>query len=522
MVQRSFEWRGDRRQLLALGAGAAAFLSGCDSRTPRAARPPAKPGDPWIGGTLRVAQVGDVGTSDGHLNAGYDSFWLTYDRLIRYDSQMNPLPMLAKGWEVENDGQRIILHLRDDVKFHTGRPFTSADVKYNFERIRQPSIGAGALARQARWFDVSTPDRHTAVLSSGQPRPSAFDLLEYLNMVDRETMERQDAKGRAVGTGPFILQEWNPGIDIRFVRNPHYWDNPRPYLDEIIVVITPDPLSLVAQLEAGAVDMINRVQARDLLRLERSSDFRTLTNQHAPIYAMTVNTTLAPFNNKDVRKALSYALDRKRFVRTILGGLARPQLLPWPDDAFPFPMDRPDIEAAYDLDKARFYLKRAGVGRFSLDMIWSSSYGDLKGLAEIYQGDLAKIGIDAKLRPLEANLWRAEQQGPSYKGLNLTFVGPTHLHPQTVLELRNYAPTGNAAGFSSPAYTALAEEVRRTGDERRLQSLIARLNEFFLDEMFVIPVSGHPVSIVTRRNVKGVEYTMHEALRFDRAWIEQA
>ena len=83
-----------------MGAGAAAFLSGCDSRPTRPARPPAKPGDPWTGGTLRVAQVGDVGTSDGHLNAGYDSFWLTYDRLISYDAEMNARPMLAKGMQV--------------------------------------------------------------------------------------------------------------------------------------------------------------------------------------------------------------------------------------------------------------------------------------------------------------------------------------------------------------------------------------------------------------------------------------
>ena len=125
--------------------------------------------------------------------------------------------MLAESWDVGGDYKQIKLNLRKGVQCHTGREFTSDDVKYNILRAQDPKVGAGQFANQARWFTgIETPDKYTAILNSEQPRPLVFDFFEYFNMVDKDTVEGPDAKTTTVGTGPFTFVEWvarrSPGV----------------------------------------------------------------------------------------------------------------------------------------------------------------------------------------------------------------------------------------------------------------------------------------------------------------------
>ena len=119
---------------------------------PRASRPPA----PKSGGTLRVAISADPASLDGHLYAAgrFDTTWLIYDRLTEYDLNLKPQPLLAESWDVSSDFKQIKLNLRKGVTFHDGREFTSDDVKYNFLRVRDPKVGAGAFVNQSNWFSI--------------------------------------------------------------------------------------------------------------------------------------------------------------------------------------------------------------------------------------------------------------------------------------------------------------------------------------------------------------------------------
>src|SRR3982074_3764159 len=110
--------------------------------------------------------------------------------------------MLAESWEISSDPKRMKLSLRKGVTFHDGREFTSDDVKYNFLRVRDPKVGAGAFVNQSNWFSsFDTPDKNTIILNAEQPRPLVFDFFERLNMLDKNVMESPDAKTKANGTG---------------------------------------------------------------------------------------------------------------------------------------------------------------------------------------------------------------------------------------------------------------------------------------------------------------------------------
>ena len=144
--------------------------------------------------------------------------------------------MLAESWELSSDSRQIKLNLRKGVTWHSGREFTSDDVKWNMEWVRNPKIASGALVGQSNWFNViETPDKHTIILKSDEPRPAVFDFFEVFNIIDREVAEGPNANATVGGTGPFSWAEWTSGVRIRLVKNKNYWASGKPYLDEVHV-----------------------------------------------------------------------------------------------------------------------------------------------------------------------------------------------------------------------------------------------------------------------------------------------
>ena len=238
----------------ATGGGApasAAASATVMSRQPTSAPASASGAQPKRGGSLRVGQIGDAARLDGQLVTTVDATWMPFDRLTSYDANLKPQPMLAESWEFSSDFKQLKLNLRKGVQYHSGREFTSDDVKWNLMHVQDPKVAAGALILQSKWFtDVQTPDKYTVVLGSEQPRPATFDFFEYFDIVDSETA---DAMQTLVGTGPFKFVEWAQGDHMLFTRNANYWQSGLPYLDEVRIVVQKDGQAMMVQLESGGL-----------------------------------------------------------------------------------------------------------------------------------------------------------------------------------------------------------------------------------------------------------------------------
>ena len=147
------------------------------SRPPRH-RQSAAASQPRSGGTLRAALTADLPNLDPHINTttAHENLFLAFDRLIQYDDQLQPQPMLAESWDLSSDLKQIKFNLRKGVQFHTGREFTSDDVKWNLLRVRDPKSPSVGFRNQSNWFTtIETPDKYTIILKSEQPRPALFD-----------------------------------------------------------------------------------------------------------------------------------------------------------------------------------------------------------------------------------------------------------------------------------------------------------------------------------------------------------
>ena len=221
------------------------------------------------------------------------------------------------------------------------------------------------------------------------------------NIVDPVTMQGPDGPRKPVGTGPFTFVEWAQGDHTRVVKNKSYWQSGRPYLDEIVTTVLRDPQAMVVSLESGALDLALNPPLNDFVRLQKAGKYQTLPNPlSGSYYALVPNVTVAPLENKQVRQALNFAIDRQRILDQVLQGIGRTEDLPWAPSSPAYEPDK-NTRYAFDLDKAKSLLGSAGVSGLKLDVMYSTAVSALGTIAQIMQSDLAKIGVSINLAPTE-------------------------------------------------------------------------------------------------------------------------
>jgi peptide/nickel transport system substrate-binding protein len=428
--------------------------------------------------------------------------------------------MLAESWEVTPDYKQVTFHLRKGVQFSTGRELTSDDVKYNFMRVRDPKVGGGGWVTFSNWWNIDTPDKYTVVLSSDIPRPLVFDNLETFNIIDQVTAEGPNGKSQAVGTGPFVLKEWAQGDHISLVKNPNYWQTGRPYLDAIEYRVLPDAQSMVSQFEAGALDMALNPPLQDAGRLKSNPQYQVVTNPNTGrYYTAGWNVASPPLDNKLVRQAMNFAMNRQRFVDTVLLGLSRPATLPWIPTS-------PAYDAAkanyftFDLDKAKALLAQAGVGPFSVEYLISPNFPELSTFGQIYQADLATIGVTLSIKQTESAAFFNAINNRAYPGMFAITSARANLAPGiTILSTQGFNPDVNNEGFSSDAYSALASAISMETDAQKQKQLYAQMNDLLLDEAFAVALAFAPPRMLLKSNVQGLGYTMHEGFQWTNVWL---
>jgi peptide/nickel transport system substrate-binding protein len=228
---------------------------------------------------------------------------------------------------------QLTLTLRPRVDFHTGRPFTSADVKFNLERVGDPRVNSQWL-KYARAMHVDAPDPGTVVISYDTPSRSSFDALASVFMADPQALD-QTASGTAfVGTGPFRFQEWMQGDHLTVVRNADYWQPGKPYVDQIDVMVRPDPETAVVGLESGAIDWVIGVPGQEGKRLQSDSDFHVMLNGNgSTYYYLGLDVSVPARSDKRVRQAFAFAIDRQRIVDSVLYGFGRQASTLWPSQS---------------------------------------------------------------------------------------------------------------------------------------------------------------------------------------------
>jgi peptide/nickel transport system substrate-binding protein len=482
------------------------------------------------GGTLRWGQVGDLVTIDAIFWSPVSNNTLgqVNEMLIDYDDDLKIMPRLAESWEQSSDNTSIKLNLRKGVQFHSGREFTSDDVEYNVLRARDPKNPYAAVVAvgSAWWTSIDKPDKYTVILKSEKPRPGVFDFLQYLRILDKDTMEGPDATTRVVGTGAFKFVEWVPGDHFTLVKNPNYWEGGHPYLDGVNITIFRDAQAMVAALESGTLDVADLVPIPDADRLRNDSKFKLYqTHDLGQYFYGTVNAGKPPTDNKLVRQAISYAIDRKRFTDTVMKGFTgEPRALPWAKSSPAFDAEK-NKAYAFDLDKAKSLLAESGLSNIEFDISWAlAGYAaEYEQLATIIQGDLAKIGVKTNLKPTDPPTFTQQGLGnnPPFNGMRLSAGAFTQLFEagSEFALSRTYGYASNAAGFYDDRWTQLASSVATEPDAARRKQLYGEINDYLLDQSFTMAITPYPDIVATRPNVMDLKYFLSTATDDRNIWL---
>jgi peptide/nickel transport system substrate-binding protein len=482
----------------------------------------ATPARPTRGGKLQVLVASDI-TPRTLVNAlSPINVWVlggVYETLTRYRlDRLEAQPILAESWQFSPDFTRITFRLRRGVQFHSGRPFTAADVRWNIERVADPR-SASQLLNLARWVTrIETPDEHTVVVGFDRPRPSILDMFENLFIADRDTYQELLEGRRFVGTGPFTFKEWIPGDRYTLVRNPDFRRPDRPYLDEVVVRIVPDRQTQLIMLQTRSADLAINLDARTLKTLKQNPNYQVIIPPvWGTMWGIGIDVTAPPFADRRARHAVAYLVDRQRIVDTQLF-FEEPIQLPWPKSS---PAYFPDQASRYryDFNRARaLWAEVPGTASVSVPITVSTAYPETFGIAEVLQAELAKLGARATIEKLEHPQYVQRLAGARFNGLWSGIFGWINKNPSTLFVQSFAYRVPNAQNYDTPEYRQVLDAVLSATGRAQQARVYRRLNDLLLEEAFVLPVASanRPMGALAR--VEGVTLTRDTIPLLEEFW----
>lgn len=362
------------------------------------------------GGTLVIASS----QVPRHLNGAVQSGIATavpstqiFASPLRYDENWEPQPYLAKSWEVAADGLSVTLHLVDNATFHDGAPVTAEDVAFSIMTIKENHPFKSMFEPVE---SVETPDAHTAIIRLNQPHPALLlalspalaPILPKHIYGDGQDIKTHPANSATVGSGPFMLKEFTAGEAIVLEKNPNFFIEGRPKLDEIIIRIVKDPSALLIAMENGEADMYPFMAgSQEIKRLEQVEHLAITDQGYAavgPINWLAFNTASPKLSDVRVRQAISYAVDRGFITKALMRGVAQPQRGPIIESSPFFDATIPAWDV--DLDKAKALMAEAGFAdgmELTVDYI-PGPKEQQQSVAEYLKSQLKKIGIEVTVR----------------------------------------------------------------------------------------------------------------------------
>ena len=475
--------------------------------------------EPVQGGTLNsVIQPEPPGLMLGLVQNGPTQMVAgqIYESLLRYDHDLNPMPSLAKEWSKSKDGLTYTFTLQNDVLWHDGVPFTSADVVFSvdeFLRETHPRLRASLV-----YVDkITAPNDKTVVFQLKQPFGPFLGMFETGTMpiipkhiYDGTDYTSNPMNNTPIGTGPFKFSKWERGSYIHLVRNEDYYVDGKPHLDEIYYQVIPDAASRAIAFETGKVDLLpgGSVENFDIPRLI-AMDNVCSTNAgwefFGPHSWMWLNMHEGPMTDKNLRKAVMHAMDRE-FARDALwngnGDLAKGPI----SSVTRFhEADTPDI--TFNPDKARKYLAASEYDGRTLRLL-PLPYGETwQRWAEATRQNLSDIGINVEIMATDVAGWNQKvanwdfdmaftylyQYGDPALGVARTFISSN---------IAKGSPWNNVSGYINEEVDALFAEAAIQADDTKRQELYTRAQNVIVDDVPVAWMLELKFPTIYRCNLK--------------------
>lgn len=432
---------------------------------------------------------------------------LMFNSLIRKNESFDYVGELASAIKTSDDGKAITLTLRD-ARFHNGKAFTSADVKYTFDELFRTK-GYKSFA----FFDttnkvstphivsIETPDPKTVVFNIQRPalKTQLLSNLVAIPIIPEGSAEQQ--KTLPIGSGPFKFAGFDQSQNtVELAANPDYWEG-APKVAKLRLKTVTDASSLQAELQTGGVDLAPNPSNMPPDAVAALSGLPNLTIEQFPgsnIQYIGLNTQSPPLDNIKVRQAIGYAVDREKIVRELLGGQAMIANSILPESSWAY---TPGTVYKYDPGKAKQLLQEAGYKGEPIKFKYASGQASYSQYSQAIQSSLNGVGLNVQIETLEAGTLRSDLAQGRFQLSTGVWIGGN----QDPIFLRDLFTKGripsesvaccNRSRYSNPEVDKLVDQAVNEPDREKAKELYARAWQLISNDLPLLPL-WYPSNIV--------------------------
>ena len=482
---------------------------------------------PTRGGTLRIGIYSDPNTINCMESAGdpvqQNIITGIFDSLVVVDYKDSSIhPGLATSWKQVDDTTWLVT-LRKGVQFHKGYgEMTAEDAAFTMNYIVQNKTNAYTYVTFVT--KAEAVDRYTVKYTLKAPfAPFLVTSLFYGSgmVVSKKAFEERGFKAfnrDPIGTGPFEFVEWSPASQIILKRFDKYWDTGRPYLDRLHYRVVPEAFVRMNMLKTGEIDMLTNPDFKDLKSLGEDPRFVVDSLPGHNFDFIAFNFKRKPFDNKKVRQAIAWAIDRKEIVDNVYYGYAAitdnpitPGMLAHTDRRY-----YPDTA---DVAKAKQLMVEAGYPNGFTTTYITSPKEQLKRLQVIVAAQLQKIGVTVQLQSLDAGtfssrFWNTKDFDMATRDLNI--VSPD---PDSTLYWFLHTNTTGSAGYDNPEVDRLLDTARGLRDPAKRPPLYQKVLDFAYEDVPYIYIDHVKMAVVYTKQVKDFKLLPNERKYLHSVWL---
>jgi oligopeptide transport system substrate-binding protein len=469
-----------------------------------------------------------------------------FNGLVQLDDSLNVLPCIAKSWDILENGTKYVFYLRNDVYFHDnpcfpqgkGRKVTAYDFEFSFNRLFiTPNSTAASLltyvdrTEKTNYRPFQAINDSTFVIYLKQPYSVFLNILtmKYFSVIPYEAIDyyKRNFRTHAVGTGPFMLKQWEEGNRMILVKNPHYFEkdeegNSLPYLDAVSISFIRDKETAFIEFLNGKLDMIS---GADAINVNEVLDKSGMLNEtyaskcylqkghylKIDYIGLLVDKKInknSPLHKKEFRQALNYAIDRERLVKYFRNGVGMPAIAGFIPKGFKS-FDTNVVKGYhYDPEKVKLLLREAGYpdGK-GLPEITLHITEDYKEQASFLQSQWREFNIPIRVSVEQPSLMRQATFMAQYEMFKKSWV-VDYIDEENFFSLfysKNFVPTGfNYMHFENVEFDLLYEKALRTMDEKEKIKIYQEMDKIIIDEAPVIPLYYDEVVRLVNPKVSGL------------------
>ncbi len=451
---------------------------------------------------------------------------LIFNGLVKYDASLRLTGDLAESWTLEDGGKKLIFHLKKNVKWQDGAPFSTADVVFTFEKLRDPALPSpyGGLFEKVK--NVTAKDDMTLEVIYSEPFSPGLGSwgmgILPKHLLEKENLAATSFSRKPIGTGPYKLEAWKTGQYLVLAANDHYFEG-RPYIDKVVYRIIPDAATSFLELQTENLDGSNLTA----LQYARQMDTRFFKEKYkkyewpgSTYTYLGYNLESPLFSDKNVRKAIGLAIPKKEIVKAALLGRGQVATGPYLPDSWAHNKDV--LPTSYDPEASKKVLAEAGWvdtdadgildkngKKFSFSLLTNQGNDVRKLVCEIVQSRLRSVGIEAHIQMVESSVFLKEFIHK--KRFEMVILAwSTGLDPDLydVFHSSKTAPGQfNYVSYKNPEVDRLLEEGRRVFGEEKRAPIYKKIHQIIADdEPYTFLYVPHSLMALHTR-FRGVEMT---------------